>query len=167
MGDHSNVINAFLVEAFNNILKQEERALSEHCDGQLSIREIHVIEAVYKAMKMGENTMSSIAALLDITVGTLTVAVKTLEKKGYLRREKQIDDKRVVRVVPTPAAEDIEHYHACFHAEMVDELTSLLNEQELGAMVSALTNITQFFSQQGKGERVPPEDPQEDETTKA
>ena len=150
MANSGNVINAFLVEAFNNILKQEERALSEHSKGQLSIREIHVIEAVYKAMETGENTMSFVAALLDITVGTLTVAVKTLEKKGYLLREKQDDDKRVVKIIPTAAAQEINHYHECFHAEMVDELTSLLNKQEVDAMVSAPTNIAQYFSQQSK-----------------
>lgn len=93
-------INTFLVNAFNTILQLEDRALSSsHEFSNLSVSEFHVIEAV---IACGENSsMSAISKRLGITVGSLTVAVKTLANKGYLKREKRMNDMRMVYVIPT------------------------------------------------------------------
>ena len=75
-------LNHVLVRLFNDILMIEERAL---CTGEfkdLSVKEMHVLEAVGGAGE--ENNMSSIAQRLKVTTGTLTVSVQTLCRKGYL-----------------------------------------------------------------------------------
>lgn len=61
----------------------------------LSVTEIHTIEAV--GMYELKN-MSEIASDLNITVGTLTMAVNNLVKKGYVERVKKEGDRRVVQV---------------------------------------------------------------------
>ena len=75
-------INTFLVNAFNTILQLEDRALSSsHEFSNLSVSEFHVIEAV---IACGDSSsMSAISKRLGITVGSLTVAVKTLANKGF------------------------------------------------------------------------------------
>ena len=87
-------INTFLVNAFNTILQLEDRALSSsHEFSNLSVSEFHVIEAV---IACGDSSsMSAISKRLGITVGSLTVAVKTLANKGYLKREKRLNDMRL------------------------------------------------------------------------
>ena len=42
--------------------------------------------------------MSSIAKELSVTVGTLTIAMNSLVKKGYVKRERGEEDRRVVYI---------------------------------------------------------------------
>ena len=139
-------MNQFLVRAFNTILIQEEKALSSSVEfGVLSVREFHVIEAA--AAQESENTMGAIAKRLGITTGSLTVAVKTLEKKGYLLREKSQEDKRVVLVALTAQGLRANAYHCEFHNRMVEHVSSNLKEQELNSLVDTLASVTAFFEQ--------------------
>ena len=67
---------------------------------------MHVIEAVGP----GEgNNMSSIARKLNITVGSLTTAMNSLVKKGYVVRERSEEDRRVVLIKLTDKG--IKAYH--------------------------------------------------------
>ncbi len=139
-------INTFLVEAFNTILQLEDRALSgSHEFSNLSVNEFHVIEAV---IACGENSsMSAISKRLGITVGSLTVAVKTLARKGYLKREKRANDMRMVYVVPTERGVAANEYHSAFHYKMVDAVMEKLPEQQLETLISALEIVADFFSE--------------------
>ena len=83
---YAGELNAFLVEVFNDILKTEELYVTESC-ADLSVREMHIIEEVCRAVDEGrDNRSSAIAAAQHVTAGTLTVAVNQLESKGYLER---------------------------------------------------------------------------------
>ena len=77
---------------FNDILRLEEASLRQSC-GNLSVTELHVLDAVsHCAPQCG---MADIAAALKVTAGTATVAVKTLEQKGYVVRTRHEKDKRL------------------------------------------------------------------------
>jgi len=146
-------INSFLVEIFNQLLKLEERALSDFEDG-LSVKEFHVIQTVKKCHEIGHNTMGELAAAHDVTVGTMTIAVKTLEKKQFLRRDRKDRDKRLVRIALTEKGERASAYHERFHRELIQALTASLDRHQLEAMEQALEIITRFFwesAQQSKG----------------
>ena len=54
-------INNFLVTVFNEVLRTEEISLKTKEFHNLSMREMHVIEAVCDAAKNGKNTASEIA----------------------------------------------------------------------------------------------------------
>lgn len=136
-------INHVLVRLFNDILVIEERALAKGEFSDASVREMHVLEAA--SAEREENSMSAIAARLGITVGSLTVAVTTLERKGYLMRERATDDKRVVRVHLTERGKQANAHHAAFHAGMVAEVQNALSAQQLEVLVDALDHITAFF----------------------
>ncbi|MCL2544455.1 MAG: MarR family transcriptional regulator [Clostridia bacterium] len=136
-------INHLLVRLFNDILAIEERALSAGAFSDASVREMHVLEAA-GAEREG-NSMSAIATRLGITVGSLTVAVTTLERKGYLRRERSTDDKRVVRVLLTERGRQANERHAAFHAEMVEQVQEELTGEQLEVLAGALERIIAFF----------------------
>lgn len=76
-----NSLNQVLVETFRTILKVEEQMLRADGKLNLSISEIHLLEAVAKAGDGGA-TISEIAAALDIKLSTVTIAVNKLEKKA-------------------------------------------------------------------------------------
>ena len=93
-------LNQVLVHLFNDILRIEEESLRQAGVRGLSMREIHLIQAVAEAGE--ENTMSQVAARLHVTVGSLTVAAATLERKGYVRRERSDADRRRIHLRLTP-----------------------------------------------------------------
>lgn len=143
------IINDFLVKVFNEILKHEQIAL-EGYSKNLSIREMHVIEAVFDGEKEGGNRANTLAKKLKITPGSLTTAISVLERKGYLKRIKDASDRRSVRVVLTEDGQKANRYHMDFHERMVESLTSVLDENETAVMVKALGKITEFFRAEEK-----------------
>ncbi len=137
-------INNFLVETFNSILRIEEDSLSKGEFKNLSVREMHVIEAVVKLKN--NNTAKQIAQELNITQSTLTTTVSTLEKKGMLIRKTGEKDKRVVRICATDLAMKAYAHHLTFHEELVDAVTSKLSKEELDIFLKGLYEIGVFFS---------------------
>ncbi|MCL1854387.1 MAG: MarR family winged helix-turn-helix transcriptional regulator [Clostridia bacterium] len=140
MRDARATLNHVLVALFHHILRIEERSLHEP---GVSIREAHVIEAVCGTTDL---RMTSLAQALHITMGSLSVAVSTLERKGYLLRERTKDDRRVINIRPTAAALRVQEKHKAFHKEMVDAIVGLLDENRLAVLVQALNSIDHFLT---------------------
>lgn len=141
-------LNHFLVVTFNDILRFEETTLENLANNHLSISEIHLIEAVFETMARHENTATNISRELRITMGSLTTAIKTLEQKGYLYRERDESDKRVIHVIPTPIAKFINDKHAEFHRQMIDAVVGRLTVGEERVLASALGKIHDYFMAQ-------------------
>lgn len=145
MEQHSAMLNRFLVDAFNEILRTEELCLASS-NRDLSLRELHLIEEVCRAEDEGlDNRSTAIAAAQRVTAGTLTTAVSLLEKKGYLERRRDERDKRVVRILPTEKARRAEESHAQFHREMVSQVLTILSPEEAAVFVKALGSVADFF----------------------
>lgn len=147
-------LNYFLVHVFNDILKTEELCISDKTFHNLSLREIHVIESVCEAetaaVSTGNklcNSATSIAHALRITPGTLTTAVTSLVKKGFIYREKDEKDKRIVRIFTTELGKEAQQKHMDFHNEMVDEILSQLTDEEVSIFCRSLEKLKDFFFQ--------------------
>ena len=91
------------------------------------------------------NTMTQIADALAIRVSSLTTAVNTLVRKGYLKRGGEPGDRRVIRVWLTPKGEEANRLHAQFHAKMVEEAASGLEAGELDTLLRSLRQLEHFF----------------------
>ena len=143
MEKHVRMIDQVLVHLFNDLLRIEERTLQRQVS-DLSMREIHIIEAVCAAQEE-DNTMTVLAATLRITVGSLTVAVNTLERKGYLVRRRSASDKRRVHVLPLPPALEVEKHHRDFHRRMVDAVTHAIPAEQLDVLIEGLRGINDYF----------------------
>lgn len=149
---HSNKeqLNHFLVVTFNTILRSEEKTLEDLTNNHLSISEVHLLETIFETMRKDENTATNIAHAAGITLGSLTTAVKTLEKKGYVIRERDKDDKRIIHILPTPIALFVNQQHKAFHERMVEEIVSNLSIQEEEVLVHALSKVQSYFGNQTK-----------------
>jgi len=137
-----NVLNELLVDIFNNILIIEQRALSGEEFKDLSITEIHTIEAI------GINearTMSEVAKDLKITVGTLTTAISNLVKKGYVERKRLEEDKRVVLIQLTKKGKLVYRIHDKFHKDMIKAIIKGLSQEQEQILVYSLKNLNDFF----------------------
>ena len=145
-------LNYFFVHVFNQILACEEQALSRVGAQDLSVKELHVLEAVDDLAAEGRNTMTQIADTLSIRVSSLTTAVNTLVRKGYLERGGEPGDRRVIRVRLTPKGEEANRLHAQFHAKMVEEAAAELDEGELDTLLRSLRQLERFFHDMSRSE---------------
>ena len=136
------VLNKLLVQLFNDILQIEKNAMNNTEFKDLSITEIHTIEAIGKE---GNRTMGEIANDLRITVGTLTTAINRLIKKGYVERKRIEEDRRVVVVYLTESGKKDFDEHTLFHKEMIDEVAKNFEDYELKVLTKALSKVSEFF----------------------
>lgn len=131
-----------LVKLFNDIMNIEAKAIITPEFRDITNNDMHVIEAV--GIREPRN-MSSVAKTLGITVGTLTISINGLVKKGYVHRVRSDADRRVVLVSLTEKGEKAYHHHEKFHEDMIQSLLKDLSEEETKTLVSALTNLRDFF----------------------
>jgi len=143
MKQAKSVINELLVEIFHHILSIEGQMLRER-GVNLSMNEVHVLEAIQKTE---EPTMSHIAKRLRVTVGTLTTAINRLVEKGFVDRKREKEDKRKVIVSLTTKAYEVLATHDQFHDEMIEAVIQDLKLDENDVLISALTNISSYFTE--------------------
>lgn len=145
MEESARLINAFLVDVFGEVLRTEARALSDGAFRDLSLSELHVLEAVSRARREGRNRASEVARRLQVTAGTLTTSVKALSRKGYLLRAQDPSDRRVKRLTLTERGQAAVQAHAAFHAEMVRGVLRALSPEEAAALARGLQGAARFF----------------------
>ena len=140
--DTYETLNSALVNLFRDVMDLEEQAIitSEYRD--ITSNDMHVIEAV----GLGEpKNMSAIAKLLSVTVGTLTIVMNSLVKKGYVNRERGKEDRRVVYISLSERGKRAYRHHEEFHRHMIDEILKDLTEEETEALVRSLEKLDQWF----------------------
>lgn len=103
---------------------------------------MHTIEAIGMYVP---RTMSEVANDLSITVGTLTIAISNLVKKGYVQRQRSEQDRRVVKIALTKKGKLAFRVHKKFHSDMVKATVEGLNPEEEGILTSALEKLNEFF----------------------
>ncbi len=138
------ILNELLVQLFNDILQIEEKSLKNGPLSDLSVTELHTIEAIgmYK-----ERTMTEVAQDLKITVGTLTTAINRLIKKEYVERRRIEEDRRVVLIKLTHKGEKAFDSHAQFHDDMIKSIIKELPESEEAVLIASLKKMTNFFEE--------------------
>ena len=131
-------INELMLEVYNDIGKIEDQALKQGEFKDLSITEIHTIEAIGM---YGSKTMSEIATVLEITTGTLTTAVDKLIKKGYLERKRSESDRRIVNVNLTRRGKLAHRIHEKFHMDMVRQIIIDFTQKEELVLINGLEKL--------------------------
>jgi DNA-binding MarR family transcriptional regulator len=135
-------INKMLVEVYDDINRIEENSIKKGTFSDLSITEIHTIEAVGL---YGSKTMSEIATELEITMGTLTIAVDKLIKKGYLERSRSDSDRRIVNVTLTKRGKLAYRIHEKFHLDMVQAIMLDFTQEEDEVLLTALGKLNKHL----------------------
>lgn len=147
--DNRKIINDVLVHLFNEILQLEEEAIITEEYKDITNNDMHIIEAV----GLDGGNMSSIAAKLKVTVGSLTTSMNGLVNKGYTERKRGEKDRRVVNIYLTEKGRKAYHHHAEYHEQMTDAVMRQLNEEEIGVLVKTLNGLSEFFYQYEQKEK--------------
>lgn len=135
-------LNEVLVKLFRNINNIEEQAVKQSSFKDITVNDMHVMEAV--GVSAPQN-MSTVAKALMVTTGTLTISVNGLVKKGYVERVRSEEDRRVVLVSLTEKGKKAFRDHQRFHEEMVTAIIDKLSVEEQKVLEQALGNLSKFF----------------------
>lgn len=142
--EFSQQFTQLLVCAFRNLLKIEEQSVQSGGRFNLSISEMHLLDSVSAGGPEGR-TVSDIAADLKVTLPSVTAAVKKLEKRGFVYRQKSQVDKRVVYIFLTKLGLKALHLHQYFHENMVRAITEEFSDEERAILMQGVTRINDFF----------------------
>ncbi|MCM1186316.1 MAG: MarR family transcriptional regulator [Lachnoclostridium sp.] len=145
--DIHSTVNEVLVNLFHQIWKVEEAALITDEYRDITVNDMHIIEAV--GLGQGNN-MSTIARKLNITVGSLTTSMNNLVLKEYVIRERSEEDRRVVNIRLTPKGERAYRHHEAFHEQMANAALQSLSQEEIPVLANTLQNLLGFFYQYEK-----------------
>lgn len=149
MDEFDAQLNNVLVNTFKSILKIEEVSLKNKGLKDLSISEMHLIETIGKNRENGK-TVSELAQELNITPPSVTNAINKLEKKGYVQKNKSVDDGRVVHIVLTRLGKKIDSVHRYFHEQMIRTISKELTKSEKEIFLKGLKGINDFFNKKSK-----------------
>lgn len=139
-----DALNSILVNLFNDILNIEQKALITEEFKDISITDMHIIEAIGV---MEQRTMSKIAKSLNVTMGTLTIGVNGLVKKGYVERNRSQKDRRIVYASLTAKGKAAYVHHMRFHKEMINSVIDGITTEETEVLTRTLSKLEAFFKQ--------------------
>lgn len=140
--DTEQTLNRLLVQFFKYIMEIEERKLITDEFKEITYNDMHIIEAIGLEEP---RKMSEIAKIMSVTTGTLTKAVDSLEKKGYVQRQRSEQDKRVVHILLTRRGILAYRHHERFHQDMIAFILEHVSEEESRVLGRALERLMGYF----------------------
>ena len=142
-------LESLLVTLFFQISRLEEFSVREW-KGRVTLREIHVLEAVDYLSRMGENKMLEVARLLGISPGSLTTAANVLTGKGCIYRITDQVDRRSALLFLTEKGEAANRLHSEFHRELAQMIFQNCSPEQTEDLMTVLELIEQFFALEEK-----------------
>lgn len=138
-------LNELLTKTYKNINDMEEDKVKKNKHLNLSISELHLMEKAAAYDKEGGATITELANAMNYTLSAITIAINGLEKKGYVAKIKDQEDKRSVRVKLTEYGLKVDRVHKYIHKKLVRELADEFNEEEFLVLIRGLTKVNNFF----------------------
>ena len=140
--DDYEKLNEVLVQLFNDTLEVERKYVEKSRFRDISVNDMHILEAIGID---GAKSMSTIAKLVGVTVGTLTIAVNSLVKKGYVIRTRSEKDRRVVLVTLSEKGRAAYACHKEFHNDILQAMRKGLDDDQCRILIQAMTNLRDHF----------------------
>ena len=96
-----------------------------------------------EACVAGPRTPAELADAAGVTRATMTGLIDTLERDGFVKRDPDLDDRRMMSVRLTPKAEDFLRGFMPEHFKVTAALMASLTESERKTLVQLLAKISQ------------------------
>jgi DNA-binding MarR family transcriptional regulator len=104
---------------------------------------MHTLEAVGK--NGSAKTIGDVAQILGVTMPSVTVAIRRLEKKGLVLKTRSDGDGRSVHVRLTPFGERVDRLHQAFHQKMIGGVIGCMNDAERLVLLEGAVKLNSFF----------------------
>ncbi len=144
MPSFEDSLNTLMVNLYRDFELLEERML--HASRvNLSISEIHMLEAVRCAGGEAGASISELSEHLSISMPSVTLSVNKLARKGHVSKHKDPADGRAVKVTLTREGRKAERAHQYFHRNMVREVAATMNEDEKRVLMRGVGKLDEFL----------------------
>lgn len=145
MDDMILQLSRALTESYELIEKYEEGMIKKSHSLNISVSEIHLLQAIASENNTDGKSISQIAEALDITLASVTVAVNKLVEKGYVEKVKNPNDGRSVYVTLTKRGSKVNNIHTHFHMKMAKNVLEKLSTEEQLAIIKGMTTLNSLF----------------------
>ncbi|MCK5780398.1 MAG: MarR family transcriptional regulator [Psychrilyobacter sp.] len=138
--DRVNIV----IEDFTKLFYETESLALKQGIKCLTTTELHVIEAI------GNNSLSmnELSDKLGITMGTATVAINKLSKKGFISRKRSENDRRKVFVSLSKKGENALTYHNNFHKMIITSITKNIEKENMEIFTDVFDEILKNLKNQ-------------------
>lgn len=140
----NRLLSELLINLFTNVMDAEAKAVITEEFKDITNNDLHIMEAIGIEEP---RKMSDIARKLNVTAGTLTTNINSLEDKGYIVRERSNQDKRVVCVILTEKGRKAFFHHRDYHKRMIRTIVKDLKEDEKEVLIRCLRTLNHFLEQ--------------------
>ncbi len=114
-----------IARSYFTVVKEATRDIASY---GISLGQFAVLEVLYHK---GPQQLGRLGSLLLVTAGNITYVVDHLEKSGWVVRERQRDDRRIILARLTPAGTELLDRVFPLHARFIGELFTALDPTEL------------------------------------
>ncbi len=129
-------LTELLGDAYRSAGRMDEEFLTEAEIDDISVSELHIIRAI--GVENGGSTISSLAARLELTLPTITVAVNKLQQKGYVKKVKSEEDKRSVTVSLSHQGKKTYSSYRKWREKMLESINDGLNDTDRQMLARAI-----------------------------
>jgi DNA-binding MarR family transcriptional regulator len=144
MDEFSRQLNELLMRTYRDVGKLEEGMLHSVSGMDVSIGELHLLEAIGEKRERGV-LLCELAQRVELTPPTVTVAINKLAYKGYVQKTRSTQDKRSIIVTLTRLGKKVNAAHRYFHEQMVRSIERLLPPAEREGLLHGMRSLSAFF----------------------
>ena len=114
-----------LLRSFVMIFLLAERSLKVRTQGKVTLREAFILEMISRLSSSKQNTPSVMSKMLNISLPSLSVTIKSLLKKKYVTKVLSQDDNRFYYVQLSPLGENFVNNNHAFRDKMTTKTLGL------------------------------------------
>ena len=128
-----------LIEQFSQKLDaMEAHATQTGVLKEMTMRQLYYLDVI---AVMDQPTVSKIAHTMHLTKPTVTAALKQLEDKQYIQKQRSDANKRCAPIQLTKKGQRALKAHKTIHAKMAQNITDVLNADELEQLITIFTKL--------------------------
>ncbi|MBW0245657.1 MarR family winged helix-turn-helix transcriptional regulator [Lentilactobacillus parabuchneri] len=139
-----NFINDSLINVYDSIMRIEESELRKSRFKDITAKEVHLVHTIGLHDR---KTTSQVARILKLSKGTLTANLNTLERKGYVMRIANQEDRRIINLGLTSKGRLSYRAHDAFHRLLVERFLKGFDDDDIRLIKQAMINLEDFIDE--------------------
>lgn len=139
-----NFISDALVDIYDQIMRIEESEIRKSRFKYITAKELHLVHTIGLH---DHKTTSEVARILRLSKGTLTANLNNLERKGYITRITNQQDRRIINLALTSKGRLLYRAHYAFHRKLVEQCLKGFDGPAIKKMKQALINVEDFIGE--------------------
>lgn len=132
------------LEVYDQMIRTEEYALRHSQFNDITPKELHVIHVIGLH---GDKRSTDVARRLSVSKGTLTAKLNSLERKGYVERVHDKNDRRVTFLTLTNKGRLLYRAHNAIHKKIMTPYLRGLDDDNIANIKNALIDVEKVIKE--------------------